>query len=67
MQTEEEQVRSLVKRFVFNLTNELNKLFWNNLMEWDAFAGNDIKLGERIDVGAGNVSVYRFLLLIPLG
>lgn len=33
MQTEEEQARSLVKRFVFNLTNGLDKLFWNNLME----------------------------------
>lgn len=39
VQSEEEQARSLVKRFVYNLTSGLDKLFWNNLMEWDAFGG----------------------------
>lgn len=39
VQTEEEQARSLVKRFVHNLNNGLDKLFWNNLMEWDTFSG----------------------------
>lgn len=102
-QSEEEQACSLVKRFVYNLNNGLDKLFWNNLMEWDAFGGqagsifnsmglisdgsnsgdspdrfnttriaywsywllvhylgNDIKLGERIDVGVDGVFLYRF-------
>lgn len=102
-QSEEEQARSLVKRFIYNLTNGLDKLFWNNLMEWDAFGGqvgsvfnsmglisdgrnsgdppdrfnttrvaywsywllthhlgNDIRLGERIDVGIDGVFLYRF-------
>lgn len=40
-QSEEEQARSLVKRYVYNLNNGLDKLFWNNLMEWDAFGGQE--------------------------
>jgi hypothetical protein len=36
-QSEEEQARSLVKRYVYNLNNGLDKLFWNNLMEWNNF------------------------------
>jgi hypothetical protein len=40
-QTEEEQARSLVKRYVYNIANGLDKLFWNNLMEWDKFGGNE--------------------------
>lgn len=40
VQTEEEQAVSLVKRYVFNLASGLDKLFWNNLMEWDQFGGN---------------------------
>lgn len=102
-QSEEEQACSLVKRFVYNLNNGLDKLFWNNLMEWDAFGGqagsifnsmglisdgsnsgdspdrfnttriaywsywllahhlgNDIRLGETIDVRADGVFLYRF-------
>lgn len=102
-QSEEEQACSLVKRFVYNLNNGLDKLFWNNLMEWDAFGGqagsifnsmglisdgsnsgdspdrfnttriaywsywllahylgNDIRLGEKIDVGVDGVFLYRF-------
>lgn len=39
-QTKEEQAASLLKRYVWNLNNGLSKLFWNNLMEWYAFAGN---------------------------
>lgn len=39
-QTEQEQARSLIKRYVYNLNNGLNKLFWNNLMEWYRFSGN---------------------------
>lgn len=38
-QTEQDQARSLVKRYVYNLNNGLNKLFWNNLMEWYQFGG----------------------------
>ncbi|MBI5181753.1 MAG: hypothetical protein HZA06_02445 [Nitrospirae bacterium] len=33
-QTEEDQARFLIKRYVYNLNNGLNKLFWNNLLEW---------------------------------
>jgi hypothetical protein len=39
LQTEQEQARSLIKRYVYNLNNGLNKLFWNNLMEWYQFEG----------------------------
>jgi len=40
-QTEQEQARSLVKRYVYNLNNGLDKLFWNNLMEWERFSGRE--------------------------
>lgn len=39
LQSEEEQARSLVKRYVYNLNHGLDKLFWNNLVEWDRFMG----------------------------
>lgn len=39
-QTEEDQARSLIKRYVYNLNNGLNKLFWNNLMEWYQYGGD---------------------------
>jgi len=39
-QTQSEQARSLIERYVYNIDLGLNKLFWNNLMEWFAFAGN---------------------------
>jgi len=39
-QTKTEQAVSLIKRYVWNLNNGLDKLFWNNLMEWRGFAGN---------------------------
>lgn len=38
-QSESDQARSLVKRYVYNLAHGLNKLFWNNLMEWNNFGG----------------------------
>jgi hypothetical protein len=38
-QTKTEQASSLIKRYVWNLNNGLDKLFWNNLMEWHGFAG----------------------------
>ena len=38
-QTEQDQARSLVKRYLYNLNNGLNKLFWNNLMEFYWFNG----------------------------
>jgi len=40
-QTEEEQASSLIKRYVYNIANGLDKLFWNNLMEWDKFGGQE--------------------------
>ena len=40
LQTEDEQARSLVKRYVYNLNHGLDKLFWNNLVEWDRFMGH---------------------------
>ncbi len=39
-QTEEDQARSLIKRYVWNRANGLDKLFWNNLIDWYAFAGS---------------------------
>ena len=39
-QTKGEQAESLVKRYLWNFANGLEKLFWNNLMEWHGFAGN---------------------------
>jgi hypothetical protein len=38
-QTKTEQARSLVKRYLWNCANGLDKLFWNNLMEWHGFGG----------------------------
>ena len=38
-QTKTEQAVSLIKRYVWNLNNGLDKLFWNNLMEWRGFGG----------------------------
>ena len=38
-QTQSEQARSLIQRYVFNIDLGLNKLFWNNLMEWIDFGG----------------------------
>ena len=38
-QTKEEQAQSLVKRYLWNFANGLDKLFWNNLMEWHGFGG----------------------------
>jgi hypothetical protein len=40
-QTETDQADSLVKRYVFNLNNGLDKLFWNNLAEWGLFGGRE--------------------------
>ncbi len=40
-QTSEEQASSLIKRYVYALNNGLDKLFWNNLIEWDGFGGNE--------------------------
>ncbi len=40
-QTKAEQAASLVKRYLWNFANGLDKLFWNNLMEWHGFAGFD--------------------------
>ncbi len=39
-QSENEQASSLLKRYVWNFNNGLDKLFWNNLMEWHGFAGD---------------------------
>jgi cellobiose-specific phosphotransferase system component IIB len=39
-QTKSEQAESLVKRYLWNFANGMDKLFWNNLMEWHGFAGN---------------------------
>jgi hypothetical protein len=39
LQTEEEQARSLIKRYVYNLNNGVDKIFWNNLVEWYQFIG----------------------------
>ncbi|MEQ8192738.1 MAG: hypothetical protein ABRQ39_32550 [Candidatus Eremiobacterota bacterium] len=39
-QSEEEQASSLIKRYVYNLNNGLDKLFWNNLTEWYQFMGD---------------------------
>ena len=38
-QSEQIQAHSLVRRYVYNLNNGLDKLFWNNLMEWKDFSG----------------------------
>jgi len=40
-QTKAEQSASLVKRYLWNFANGLDKLFWNNLMEWHGFANYD--------------------------
>jgi len=39
-QTKSEQAESLVKRYLWNFASGLDKLFWNNLMEWHGFGGN---------------------------
>lgn len=39
-QTKTEQASNLLKRYTWNLNNGLNKLFWNNLIEWHGFNGN---------------------------
>jgi len=38
-QTKTEQASSLLKRYIWNLNNGLDKLFWNNLIEWRGFSG----------------------------
>lgn len=40
LQTEQDQACSLFKRYIYNLANGLDKLFWNNLMEWYEFEGD---------------------------
>ena len=39
-QSEQGQASSLLKRHVYNFANGLDKLFWNNLMEWYEFEGD---------------------------
>ncbi|MBU1634629.1 carboxypeptidase regulatory-like domain-containing protein [bacterium] len=39
-QTKDEQSESLIKRYLWNFANGLDKLFWNNLMEWHGFKDN---------------------------
>lgn len=39
-QSEEDQAASLIKRYVHNLNNGLDKLFWNNLVDWYHFNEN---------------------------
>jgi len=36
-QTESDQAASLIKRYVYNLANDVDKIFWNNLVEWSCF------------------------------
>jgi len=38
LQTEKEQAMSLIKRFVYNLAHDVDKIFWNNIVEWSCFA-----------------------------
>jgi len=38
-QTTTEQASGLLKRYIWNLNNGLDKLFWNNLIEWHGFSG----------------------------
>jgi hypothetical protein len=40
IQTESDQALFLVKKYVYNLANGLDKLMWNNLMEWNNFNGS---------------------------
>lgn len=37
LQTESDQASSLIKRYVYNLANGLDKLMWNNMVEWENF------------------------------
>lgn len=37
VQTESDQASSLVKRYVYNLANGLDKLMWTNLVEWENY------------------------------
>ncbi|MBU4174151.1 MAG: hypothetical protein KKE90_11755 [Actinobacteria bacterium] len=39
-QSEQDQAGSLLKRYIYNIANGLDKLFWNNLMEWHEFEGD---------------------------
>ncbi|GEM_PF-1721557 len=39
-QTQQQQTRSLVQRSVYNIDLGINKLFWNNLVEFLDFGGN---------------------------
>ena len=39
VQSEDDQARALVKCYTWNRANGLDKLFWNNLVDFDAFGG----------------------------
>jgi hypothetical protein len=38
-QDEGAQAESLIKRYVYNLANDADRIMWNNLVEWENFAG----------------------------
>jgi hypothetical protein len=38
-QSETQQATSLIKRYAYNLAHDVDKIFWNNLVEWSCFGG----------------------------
>jgi hypothetical protein len=56
-QTQEEQAASLIKRYVWNFANGLDKLMWNNLMEWYMFAGSSTTIFNSLGlIGDGQLN-----------
>ena len=58
-QTEEDQARTLVKRFVWGRANGLDKLFWSQLLDFYNFNGSSVSVFNSmglVDDGAQNCS-----------
>lgn len=79
-QTQEKQARSLIRRYVFNIDLGLDKLFWNNLMEWIDFGrdpgnifnsmrliGDGMRNGETPqNINQPRVSYHAYKLLVQV-
>lgn len=60
-QAEKDQAISLVKRYAYNIPHGLDKLFWNNLVEWSNFNGDSSSIYNSMGLigdgqGAGESS-----------
>ncbi len=77
-QTQRDQAASLIMRYAYNLGHDVDKIMWNNLVEWWEFSGNPASIfnsmgvisdgnGQGEDTNTFNIprlSYYSYKLLV---